>query len=89
MLIPTKKNVKTITDMRENALGVLKDVEDTDVAYIFHHSKPRAVILSMDEFLRLKEIEEDLEDIEIARQISKEKRGKGTPIEEVFREYGL
>ena len=76
MLIPTLKNVKTITDMRENALGLLKQVENEGLAYIFHRSKPKAVIINLGEFILLQELLEDKKDQKEARELSKEKEEK-------------
>jgi len=87
MLIPTDQNVKTITDMREDALGLLDSVDKRGLAYIFHRSKPRAVLLKIDEFVSLQEALEDFEDIGIVKKLEKEKRGKGIPLEEVVSEY--
>jgi len=61
MLIPTTKNVKTITDMREDALGLLNLVQKEPV-YIFHRSKPQAVLLSIDKFISLRNAINDCED---------------------------
>jgi len=56
MLIPTSKNVKTITDMREDALGLLEQVKKNGVTYIFHRSEPKAVMMDIDEFSRIQEL---------------------------------
>ena len=60
MLIPTTKNVKTITDMREDALGLLEMVQKGPI-YIFHRSKPQAVLLSIDDFVSLRNTIDDCE----------------------------
>ena len=65
MLIPTKQNIKTITDMREDALKLLDAVKTQGLVYLFHHSDPQAVMLSLDEFQRMQELVEDhLDEIE-------------------------
>ena len=87
MLIPTSKNVKTITDMREDALGLLDLVKKQRVTYIFHRSKPKAVMLDVDEFVRIQELLEDYYDELEARQLEKEPRGKGIPIKDVIEKY--
>lgn len=80
MLIPTEKNIKTITDMRVDALKLLDEVNNLGLIYLFYHSNPRAVMLSMDEFQRLHELVEDhLDELE-AVKLKKEERGKGIPL---------
>ena len=87
MLIPSTKNVKTITDMRENALELLEVVEKQGLTYIFHRSKPKAVMLSIDDFARLQELIESYLDEQEAEKLAKEPRGKGIPFEEIIRKY--
>ena len=87
MLIPTSKNVKTITDMREDALGLLDSVKKNGVTYIFHRSEPKAVMMDIDEFDKLQEMLEDHQDELDAIELEKEPRGKGIPIEEIMKEY--
>lgn len=89
MLIPTSKNVKTITDMREDALGLLKLVKKNGIAYIFHRSEPKAVMMDIEEFSRIQEIIEDYFDEMEAKKLEKEPVGKLIPIEEIMKEYGL
>ncbi|MBI2641218.1 type II toxin-antitoxin system prevent-host-death family antitoxin [Candidatus Roizmanbacteria bacterium] len=87
MLIPTSKNVKTITDMREDALGLLELVKKQGVTYIFHRSKPKAVMIDVDEFARIQELLEDYFDTQEAIKLEKEPKDKRIPIEEVMKEY--
>lgn len=87
MLIPTSQNVRTITDMRENALKLLDDVDKFGVVYLFQHSDPKAVILSLDEFQKLQELLEDRFDEKEANKLSKEKRGKGIPLSQIIKKY--
>lgn len=87
MLIPTTQTVKTITDLRENALGLLADIEKSGLVYIFHHSKPKAVMLSMENFITLNELIEDYLDELEAKKLASEKKGKGIPLTEIIRKY--
>lgn len=87
MLIPTSKNVKTITDMREDALGLLDLVKKNGIAYIFNRSEPKAVMMDIDEFVRIQELLEDYFDLQEAVKLEKESRGKGIPIEDIMKEY--
>jgi len=87
MLIPTSKNVKTITDMREDALGLLDLVKKNGVTYIFHRSEPKAVMLDIDEFVRMQELLEDYFDEMEAQKLAKEPIGKLIPEEDIIKEY--
>lgn len=87
MLIPTTKNVKTITDMREDALGLLDMVQKNGLAYIFHRSQPRAVLLNIEDFISLQSAIEDLEDLKIVKKLKREPRGKGIPVSIVASKY--
>ena len=73
--------------MREDALGLLDLVKKQRVTYIFHRSKPKAVMLDVDEFVRIQDILEDYFDAQEAIKLEKEPKGKPIPIEEVMKEY--
>lgn len=76
-MIPTAQNIKTITDLRERAVELLEQVEESaEPVFVLHNSKPRAVIMSIEEFSKLKELIEDLEDSILAKRLEK-KVGKG------------
>ncbi|MDP3917669.1 MAG: hypothetical protein Q8Q30_00640 [Candidatus Woesebacteria bacterium] len=87
MLIPTVNNVKTITDMREDALGLLNSVNEQGLAYIFHRSKPKAVLLNIADFILLQQMAEDYEDYKDVLELKKEKRGKGILLSEIVKKY--
>lgn len=87
MLIPTTKNVKTITDMREDALGLLNMVQKDGMAYIFHRSQPKAVLLNIDDFISLQNALEDLEDLRDVEKLKKEPIGKLVPLKDVIKKY--
>ena len=87
MLIPTTKNVKTITDMREDALGLLELVQKNGLAYIFHRSQPRAVLMNIEDFVALQNLIEDLEDIKAVEELEKEPIGKLIPLKTVASKY--
>lgn len=86
MLIPTTKNVKTITDMREDALGLLNLVQKNGLAYIFHRSQPMAVLMNMEDFISLQNSIEDLEDLRDVQELKNEPRGKGIPLAKILAE---
>lgn len=83
----TAKQIKTITDMREDAVGLLEEVANQGIVYLFQHSNPRAVMLSLEEFERLQELVEDhLDELE-AVKLAKEKRGKGVSLKTILARY--
>jgi prevent-host-death family protein len=61
MLIPTKQNTKTVTDLRERTIDIL-EASSREPLYIFHRSEPKAVILSIEKFSSLLEKLEDYKD---------------------------
>ena len=87
MLIPTSKNVKTITDMREDALGLLEQVKQNGVTYIFHRSEPKVVMMDIDEFVRMQELLEDYFDEIDVQELEKKPIGKLIPEEDIIKEY--
>jgi PHD/YefM family antitoxin component YafN of YafNO toxin-antitoxin module len=89
MLIPTKQNIITVTDMRVNTLKLLEDVDRTGFRYIFQRSNPRAVILSISEYKDMLDRLEDKEDQLYAQKIEKLPKGKGINLEDVAQEYEL
>ena len=54
--IPTAGAVRTVTDMRERAVRLLREVKEQGPLYIFRRSKPEAVILSMEEYQKVLEV---------------------------------
>ncbi len=90
-MLPTIENVKTITDMREKAVELLEQVEKTsEPVFVFQHSKPKAVIMSIEEFSRLKELVEDLEDSLLARKFEKNiGKGKYLSLEELEKSHNF
>lgn len=86
MFIPTKYNTKSVTDLRENTLGVLRDASAQGLVYVTHHAKPQAVIIDIDEFVSMQEMLEDYQDLQDARKLSRQKRGALIPAAEVFKD---
>lgn len=77
MLIPTLQNTKTISDLRERPVELLKELSlICGPLYIFYRSKPNAVILSLSEFQKLLDIAEDYFDASKAEEYEREKKGK-------------
>jgi PHD/YefM family antitoxin component YafN of YafNO toxin-antitoxin module len=60
MYMLTSSNLKTITDMRENAVKLLTQArKSSNPLYILHRSKPQAVLLSLTQYNKLREMAED------------------------------
>lgn len=87
MLLPTSRNTKTITDLREDTIGVLSDVDKLGLVYLFQHSDPRAVVLSLKEFAKFCELIEDHTDERDAAELSLEYRGEGVELKNVRKKY--
>jgi len=87
MFIPTTQNTKNVTDMRENAVKLLRDVRKFGVVYIMHRSDPKAVMLSVEEFKRMNELIEDYLDELDAQELAKEPRGVGISHEKIVKEH--
>mgnify|MGYP001563867872 CR=1 FL=1 len=87
MLLPTRQNTKTITDLREDTLGVLSDVDKLGLVYVFAHSDPRAVVLSLTEFAKLRELLEDRVDELNASELARQDRGPGIPLKKVAKKF--
>lgn len=88
-LLPTEDNISTVTDMRVDAIGLLKDVKIKGMKYIFQRSKPQAVMISMEEYKQQMEKIEDMEDQLRVYEIENEELGEGVSLEDVAKEYGV
>lgn len=71
MIIPTDKNIKTVTDLRENPIALLEQISKSGPAFIFQHSKPKAVMLSIEEYSNMIEVVED----HMKKNLNKAKQG--------------
>lgn len=80
-------NVGTISDMRLNPKGLLKKAEENPV-FMFYRSRPKAVLLSVDEYEKLQDIFEDYLDSLRIEEFMKEdpKKIKWIPFEKIKRD---
>ncbi|MDP4011288.1 MAG: hypothetical protein Q8P72_03620 [Candidatus Roizmanbacteria bacterium] len=87
----THQNVKTISDMREDAKGLLEHVKKEGATYIFYRSKPEGVLLSILEFNKLREMAEDYIDSVKAQEYTREDKSKAKwySHEDVLEKLGL
>ncbi len=89
MLLPTDKNTKTITDLREKTVELLEDIDKIGPTFIFHHSKPKAVMLSIEEYANLMDALEDYQDSLIAKQLEENPEKGGINLKQLVKKYQL
>lgn len=89
MIIPTTKNTKTITDLRENAVEMLEQTRKGGPTFIFHHSKPKAVMLSIEEYSNMMEMLEDYFDAVKAKELEEEGGESGISLDQLIKKYNL
>lgn len=75
--------------MREDAIGLLKDVQKMGLVYLFQHSDPKAVILSLESFQRLQDLIEDYQDSIEAEKILLDPTTKFVPFEKFWKKNKL
>ena len=89
MIIPTEDNTKTVTDLRENVVGILASLKkQKGPQFVFYKSKPKAVLLAIAEYQKLLELLEDYEDAAEASEIianAKAKKEKLYPFKKVIK----
>lgn len=88
----TKSNTYTITDMRENALKLLKKAEKKfGPLYIFYRSQPKAVLLNLEEYEKLRDLAEDYLDSLKASEYENldKKKEKWFSLEEIAKDLGI
>ena len=89
MIIPTAKNTKTITDIREKAIELLEDTKKSGPTFIFHHSKPKAVMLSIEEYSNMMEMLEDYFDSLKGKELEENPQKGGIALEQLAKKYRL
>ncbi|MDX9814133.1 MAG: type II toxin-antitoxin system Phd/YefM family antitoxin [Sulfurimonas sp.] len=99
MVSYTQKEMVGITELGKSLSGFIDKVSSKAVEklVIIKHNKPEAVILSVDEYERMKEFQDFLENLEIAQIIKERVLDKKEPIKmysyeemmERLRERGL
>ena len=77
MLIPTPQNTKTVSDLRERPVELLKILGSSyGPLYIFYRSKPNAVMISLEAYQKLLDLAEDYLDSLKAEEYEKEGKEK-------------
>lgn len=76
-MIPSIRNVKTISDMRERAKSLLKEVQESyGPLFILYHSRPQAVLLSLEAYQKLADLAEDYIDSLKAQEFETKDKSK-------------
>ncbi|OIN89274.1 hypothetical protein COW80_01335 [Candidatus Beckwithbacteria bacterium CG22_combo_CG10-13_8_21_14_all_01_47_9] len=94
MLIPTDQNISSISDIREDTLGVLAQVQKlSEPMIVMHRNSPKAVILSIQRYNELMKLLEDYLDeelaVELERKAKKMTKKDYIPMEQLHRKYGI
>ena len=94
MIIPTVNDLKTVTDMREDAIGLLNSVKKRKKpTIIMHHNSPKAVMLSVEEYNKLVEALEDyrgeLEAINLEKEAKKSTSKDLISLEELTKKHNI
>lgn len=89
MIIPTARNTKTITDLREKAVELLEETRKGGPTFIFSHSKPKAVMLSIEEYSNMMEMLEDYFDSLRAKELEENPEKGGISLEALIKKYKL
>lgn len=77
MLMPTLQNTKTISDLRERPVELLKTLGASyGPLYIFYRSRPNAVMISLEAYQKLLDLAEDHLDSLKAEEYEKEDKKK-------------
>ncbi|MEN8253171.1 MAG: type II toxin-antitoxin system Phd/YefM family antitoxin [Patescibacteria group bacterium] len=85
----TQSNVKTISDMRLDAVNLLNQASTSSgPTYLMYHSKPKAVLLGLEQYQKLLDAYQDQLDSQEAQEWEKEDKSKvkWLTIEEAFDE---
>ncbi len=73
MIIPTADYLKTVTDLREDTIGLLNAVKkNKNPIIIMHRNSPQAVMLSVEEYNNIMEMISDHMDELTALKLEKE-----------------
>lgn len=89
MFIPTAKNTKTVTDLREKPVELLDQIQKSGPAFIFQHSKPKAVMLSIEEYANMVEMLEDYFDSLKAKELEENPQKGGISLAQLAKKYRL
>ena len=76
-MIPSARNIRTISDMRESPRQLLKEVQSSyGPLFILYRSKPQAVLLALEEYQKLADLAEDYLDSLKAQEFEAQNKKK-------------
>jgi len=89
-MILDKRNIKTVTELREEPVKILNALQKKDEpTIIFHRSDPKAILLSIETYQKLSDLLEDYLDEELALELEKKPKEKGIPLKKVMKELNI
>ncbi|MBI2596514.1 type II toxin-antitoxin system Phd/YefM family antitoxin [Candidatus Daviesbacteria bacterium] len=88
-MIPNAQNTKSVTDLRERAIPLLNQLKKGGPTFIMHRNKPKAVMLSIDEYANLLDMVEDYFDNQTAKELEENREKGGITLEEMAKKYKL
>lgn len=88
MVSYTKQEMVGITELSKSLSGFIDKVASNTIEKlaVIKHNKPEVVILSIAEYERMKELQDYLEDMEIAKIIQERVLDKKEPVEMISQE---
>lgn len=88
-MILNAQNTKSVTDLREKAIQLLNQLKKGGPTFIMHRNKPKAVMLSIDEYANLLGMVEDYFDAQLAKELEGNPEKSGITLEELSKKYNL
>jgi len=94
MIVPTDKDISTITDMREKTLKILQMVQNKKKpTIIMYRNSPKAILLSVKRYNQLMDMLEDYLDedlaLELEQKAKKAKKSDYIPMQKVFKDLNI
>lgn len=84
------RTIRTISDLRENPLEVLKSAEKLgEPIYLFYRSRPKGVVLDLEKFNTLMELVEDYMDALKIKEVLEDKDSQFVDFEKFWNQHGF
>ena len=89
-MLPLADDYKTVTDLRENKVVLLRLIEKKrNPTIIVHRNSPKAVMISINRYNQMLQALEDNYDEQLAAALEKEPKRNGVSLEDVAGELGV
>ena len=83
-MLPLADDYKTVTDLRENTVALLRLIEKKrNPTIIVHRNSPKAVMISINRYNQMLQALEDNYDEQLAAALEKEPKRNGVSLEDV------